>query len=95
MDRYVEEVKIIGADEKTLLEISERALLSLNLEEMKIVQEYFTSLGRNPTDCEMETIAQTWSEHCYHKIFKADIEYSERKGKKIKREKITLLREIQ
>jgi len=95
MDRYTKEVKIIGVDEKTLLEISERALLSLNLEEMKIVQEYFTSLGRNPTDCEMETIAQTWSEHCYHKIFKADIEYSERKGRRIKTEKITLLKEIQ
>ena len=41
---------------------------------MKSVQEYYTDIGRNPTDCEIETIAQTWSEHCYHKIFRADVD---------------------
>jgi len=45
----------------------------LNLEEMRIIQDYFRSLGRRPTDVELETIAQTWSEHCIHKTFKAKI----------------------
>ncbi len=45
----------------------------LNLEEMKIIQDYFKGLGRDPTDVELETIAQTWSEHCIHKTFKARI----------------------
>jgi len=45
--------------------------LFLNLEEMRVIQGYFLSLGRDPTDCEVETIAQTWSEHCGHKTFKA------------------------
>lgn len=47
--------------------------LFLNLEEMKIIQSYFMKIGRDPTDCELETIAQTWSEHCVHKTFKAKL----------------------
>ncbi|MCX8082480.1 MAG: phosphoribosylformylglycinamidine synthase subunit PurL [bacterium] len=93
MSEYAREVKIIDVDDKTLIEVSEKNLLSLNLEEMKIIQKYFKSIGRNPTDCEIETIAQTWSEHCYHKIFRADIEYTEG-GNKESKEKITLLKKI-
>jgi len=37
-------------------------------------------LGPNPTDAELEMIAQTWSEHCKHKIFNAEIEYSRAAG---------------
>ncbi len=48
---------------------SKRWPLALNLEEMKIIQQYFKNLWRNPTDVELETIAQAWSEHCRHKIF--------------------------
>ncbi|MBI3160105.1 MAG: phosphoribosylformylglycinamidine synthase subunit PurL [Chloroflexi bacterium] len=47
--------------------------LSLNLKEMQAIQAYYCALGREPTDAELETIAQTWSEHCLHKTFKADI----------------------
>ena len=47
--------------------------LFLNLEEMKIIQTYFRKLRRDPTDCELETLAQTWSEHCAHKTFKAEL----------------------
>ena len=91
MEGYVEEIKIIGADDTMLLEISEKNLLALNLEEMKSVQEYYTDIGRNPTDCEIETIAQTWSEHCYHKIFRADVDYTEIDGYKSTRKKIRFL----
>ncbi len=45
--------------------------LFLNFEEMKTIQNYFDEIGRDPTDCELETLAQTWSEHSGHKTFKA------------------------
>ncbi|MEW6274283.1 MAG: phosphoribosylformylglycinamidine synthase subunit PurL [Bacillota bacterium] len=57
-------------DAQQLLELS-RDKLFLNLEEMRAIQNYFRTIGRDPTDCELETIAQTWSEHCVHKTFKA------------------------
>ena len=40
------------------------------------VRDYYKKLGRNPTDVELETLAQTWSEHCVHKTFKAKITYN-------------------
>lgn len=43
--------------------------LALDLFYLKKIQEYFQQLGRNPTDIELESIAQTWSEHCKHTIF--------------------------
>jgi phosphoribosylformylglycinamidine synthase len=58
-------------DEK-LMDLSQHTLF-LNLEEMKIIQKYFQKLGRDPTDCELEMLAQTWSEHCGHKTFKAKL----------------------
>ncbi len=61
----------IMTDEELLLLSKDK--LFLNLEEMKIIQKYFKKLKRNPTDCELETIAQTWSEHCVHKTFKASL----------------------
>ena len=44
-----------------------------NGKELAAIIDYFGKQGRNPTDAEMETIAQTWSEHCVHKTFKAKI----------------------
>jgi len=46
------------------------------LQEMKKVKEYFIKEGRNPTDVELQTIGQTWSEHCYHKTFKGKIMFN-------------------
>jgi len=48
-----------------------RDRLFLNLEEMRLIREYFILRGRDATDCEIETLAQTWSEHCGHKTFRA------------------------
>jgi phosphoribosylformylglycinamidine synthase len=48
--------------------------LFLSLAEMKAVQAYFREKGREPTDVELETIAQTWSEHCVHKTLKSAVE---------------------
>jgi phosphoribosylformylglycinamidine synthase II len=57
-------------NDSQLIELS-RDKLFLTLEEMKVIQNYFFSIDRDPTDCEIEIIAQTWSEHCGHKTFKA------------------------
>ena len=46
-----------------------RGPLALSLEAMKIIRDYFRRLKRNPTDVELESLAQTWSEHCKHTIF--------------------------
>ncbi|MFH0807310.1 MAG: AIR synthase-related protein, partial [Elusimicrobiota bacterium] len=70
-------IEIINASEKELESISRKSLLSLNLVEMKAVQDYFKKIGRNPTDIEIETIAQTWSEHCKHKTLSASVDFVE------------------
>ena len=77
MSTIVNEFQIIDADDDELMRISREGTLSLNLDEMHAIQKHFTSLKRNPTDVELETIAQTWSEHCVHKTFKSLILYSE------------------
>jgi len=81
-------VDLIKASNKELLRISRRGQLFLNLREMRAIQKYFRKVGRNPTDCELETIAQTWSEHCYHKTFRGDIRYQYHDGKKKKKKLI-------
>ena len=47
--------------------------LYLDLDEMRAIQAHFVELGRDPTDLEMEVIAQTWSEHCVHKTFRSEV----------------------
>ena len=59
-------------DDKSLMVLSDKRVLSLNLDELHIVQNYFRDLKRDPTDVELETIAQTWSEHCVHKTLRSD-----------------------
>ncbi len=71
-------VDLINADDGKLADISQRGQLYLNLNEMKAIQAYFKEEGRNPTDVELETIAQTWSEHCHHKTFRGIIRYTEK-----------------
>jgi phosphoribosylformylglycinamidine synthase len=71
-------VDLLGATDKQLKEISKDGQLFLNLAEMRQIKNYFKKQKRNPTDCELETIAQTWSEHCWHKTFRGRINYSER-----------------
>lgn len=71
-------VDLLNASDRGLEKISKDGQLFLNLTEMREIQKYFKGLKRNPTDCELETIAQTWSEHCWHKTFRGKIRYSER-----------------
>jgi len=67
------EIALAQASEAQLSEASRELGLGLSVQEMKVVQAYFRRARRNPTDVELQTIAQTWSEHCCHKTFKGKI----------------------
>ena len=66
-------IDLEGLDERGLAEVNRRRRLGLDPEEMLVIQEHFAGVGRPPTDAELETLAQTWSEHCAHKTFRAKI----------------------
>ena len=75
----VDIVDIFNASEQELIDIgkkgiknadgSRRGPLALRIEYMHAIKDYFLQQGRNPTDIEVEMLAQTWSEHCKHTIF--------------------------
>ena len=70
----VEIIPIRELSNEELLTLSKERRAALDLAEMQAVQNYFIKAKRDPSDVEFETIAQTWSEHCAHKTFKAKIE---------------------
>jgi len=72
----IRKINIRDKNAQELLKISTNGLLSLNLEEMRTIQNLFVKKNREPTDVELETIAQTWSEHCIHKTFKGTVCYN-------------------
>ena len=74
------EVALAQATDLQLMEISSELGLGLNTQEMKTIQAYFKQEKRNPSDVELQTISQTWSEHCCHKTFKGKIQFD---GKEI------------
>jgi phosphoribosylformylglycinamidine synthase len=65
-------------DDDALVALSREGQLALDLAEMRAVQAHFRELGRDPTDAELETLAQTWSEHCSHKTLKGQIDFDGR-----------------
>ena len=68
----------IGAmDDAALAKLSRQGQLYLSLAEMQTIQAHFRSIGRDPTDVELESVAQTWSEHCSHKTLAGRIHYSD------------------
>jgi len=69
----VELILVRDLSDDELLALSKERRAALDLAEMQAIKIYFTKEGRDPTDVEFETIAQTWSEHCVHKTFKARI----------------------
>ncbi|HOW98559.1 MAG TPA: AIR synthase-related protein [Kiritimatiellia bacterium] len=82
----------LGGPDEELLRISREGVLSLDLGEMKAIRDYFArpevrsarealGLPAAPTDVEVECLAQTWSEHCKHKIFAARIRYVDVDGR--------------
>lgn len=84
------EIDLEVADEE-LMRISKDGVLALTLDEMKIIQAHYRDatvlkdrkkmgLGARPTDVELECLAQTWSEHCKHKIFAGTVQYEDEQG---------------
>ena len=61
-------------DNDGLVALSKKKDLFLNLVEMQTIQKYYQQLGKEPTDVELEAIAQTWSEHCVHKTLKSAVD---------------------
>jgi len=84
----VANVQILRASDEELQEIGEagimdengkrRGPLALDISYMHAIKNYFTKLKRNPTDIELESLAQTWSEHCKHTIFANPIDNIEK-----------------
>jgi len=69
-DGYVYRINLLDANDEQLIEISKTMGLALNLQEMKKIKDYFSRKGRNPSDLELEALAQSWSEHCCYKSSK-------------------------
>jgi phosphoribosylformylglycinamidine synthase len=81
-------VRLRGLDDAALVKLSREGQLSLSLAEMKTIQAHFDRLGREPTDVELETLAQTWSEHCSHKTLKGSIDFNGRRYSNLLKETI-------
>ena len=73
-------VPIRDMDDDGLVQLSREGQLYLNLTEMQTIRDHFVTIGRDPTDVELETIAQTWSEHCSHKTLAGRVRYRDEKG---------------
>jgi phosphoribosylformylglycinamidine synthase II len=81
-------VSVSRLDDAGLSNLSRSGQLSLSLPEMQAIQQHFRSLGREPTDVELETLAQTWSEHCSHKTLKGEIECDGKRYRNLLKETI-------
>lgn len=75
-------VELASLDDDGLMRLSREGQLYLQLAEMQTIQKHFVQLGRKPTDVELETIAQTWSEHCSHKTLAGRIAYRDEHGER-------------
>jgi phosphoribosylformylglycinamidine synthase len=68
-------VALRGMNDDQLMQLSRQGQLFLSLPEMQTIQRHFSDRGNDPTDAELETIAQTWSEHCSHKTLRGRVRY--------------------
>ncbi len=76
-------ISLRALDDAALVRLSKDGQLALDLAEMQTIKGHFETIGRDPTDVELETIAQTWSEHCSHKTLKGPIDFND--GKSVRR----------
>ena len=81
-DFHLLTVPIRDMDDAALERLSREGQLYLKLDEMRTIAEHFRSLDRDPTDIELETLAQTWSEHCSHKTLAGRINYRDADGER-------------
>jgi phosphoribosylformylglycinamidine synthase len=70
------EMPIRDATDEALVRVSKDGSLSLSLLEMQAIRAFFREEGREPTDVELETLAQTWSEHCKHKTLAGEVRFT-------------------
>jgi len=70
-----ETVPLDGLDDTALEKLSRDRCLALSVAELHAVRDHFQSLGREPFEIELETIAQTWSEHCCHKTLTSPVDH--------------------
>jgi len=68
------QVDILELDDAGLVRV--RQQFGFTDDELQAIIAYFRQEGRNPVDVELETLAQTWSEHCVHKTFKGKISFA-------------------
>ena len=73
-------IAIRNMDDDALMRLSKEGQLYLSIDEMRTIRQHFVELDRDPTDVELETVAQTWSEHCSHKTLAGRIDYSDENG---------------
>lgn len=73
----IRSVAITKLDDAGLEKLSREGHLFLSLDEMKAIQAEYRRVGREPREIELETLAQTWSEHCVHKTLKSTVRYRE------------------
>ncbi len=76
-------VAIRAMDDAALMHLSKHGQLYLSLAEMQTIQRHWVEQQRDPTDIELETVAQTWSEHCSHKTLKGRIRYRDEHGERV------------
>jgi phosphoribosylformylglycinamidine synthase len=67
------EIDLSESNKEELESLSASLGLALSLNEMKTLKAYFAKQRRHPTDAELQTFGQTWSEHCIHKTFKGEV----------------------
>ncbi len=81
-DFHLIHVPIRQMSDEEMEKLSLEGQLFLSLVEMQTIRSYYRSLGRDPTDVELETLAQTWSEHCSHKTLAGRIRYRDDRGER-------------
>ena len=81
-ETQIQRVAIRAMNDQQLADLSKTGQLYLSLVEMQTIQKHFEQLDRDPTDIELETVAQTWSEHCSHKTLAGRIAYRDENGEK-------------
>jgi phosphoribosylformylglycinamidine synthase II len=70
-----EMIPLDGLDDEALARLSRDKCLALTVRELHAIRDHFRSLGRPPFEIELETIAQTWSEHCCHKTLSSAVDH--------------------
>jgi phosphoribosylformylglycinamidine synthase subunit PurSL len=76
-------VPIRSMNDDALMHLSKHGQLYLSLAEMQTIRQHWVEQQRDPTDVELETVAQTWSEHCSHKTLKGRIRYRDEHGERV------------